>query len=362
MPKFLNLEPEIFGVDINDSSLKIAKLKKKPKGFSLVSFNEVKIRTGILKEGIIQDEKALANIIKMACLTVKGKKLGTKYVIVSLPEEKSFSQLIEVPQMTEKELKLAVPFEAENYIPLAIDKIYLDFQVVNFHHSNQRHLDLLINAMPRFIVDSYVSCFKKAGLTPYILEVESQAIARALLKNGDKILPTIIVDLGRDRTHLIIFSGGSVRFTSSVSTSSQLLTRAISESFDLNLHSAEALKVKQGLNKKGRYDIDKAVDPILKDLALQIKKYIDFYHNHSFHDNSLPDGKIRRVILSGGGANLKNLAGFLTKELGIPIELGNPFLNITLPKKINFPQGSALSFTTVLGLALRGAEEQLNYD
>ena len=155
MLKFLNLEPEIFAIDINDSSLKIIKLIKKRKGFSLVSFNDVKIKQGVIKEGIIQDKEALANIIKKACNTVKGKKLGTKYAIISLPEEKSFSQLIQMHKMTEEELKLALPFEAGNYIPLAIDNAYLDFQIINSPQDNLTHLDLLINAMPKSIIDNY---------------------------------------------------------------------------------------------------------------------------------------------------------------------------------------------------------------
>ena len=360
MLKFLNLEPEIFGLDINDSSLKIVKIKRRGKDFVLVSFNEVKIKEGVVKEGIIQDKETLANIIKTACITVKGKKLGTKYVVVSLPEEKSFSQLIQMPKMTEEELKLALPIEAENYIPLAIDKAYLDFQVVNFHKDDDsKHLDLLINAMPKSIVDSYVSCCKEAGLIPCVFEVESQAIARVLLKTGENIPSVMLIDLGYDNTSFIIFSGNSIRFTSSIPISSQQLTHAISDSSGINLHKAEALKVKYGLDKKYR-SIDKAIEPILHDLAKQIKKYIDFYHGHAFHENSLSNGKIEKIILSGGGANFKNISDFLSKELKISVELGNPFTNIIVPKNSNFAHENILSCTTALGLALRVANEQLD--
>lgn len=363
MLKFLNLEPEIFGIDISDSSLKIVKLIKKRKGFSLVSFNEVKIKQGVVKEGVIQDQETLASIIKMACSTVKGKKLDTKYAIVSLPEEKSFSQLIQMPKMTEEELKLALPFEAENYIPLAINKSYLDFQVINANKKNSKHLDLLINVMPRTIIDSYVSCLKKADLMPCILEVEPQAIVRALLKNGENTLPVILIDLGHDSTTFIIFQDNSIRFTCSIPIYSQQLTNSISDSLGINLHEAETLKIKYGLKKKEKehYNIDKSLEPILHNLVTQIKKYIDFYHGHSTHEYSSQDSKIEKIILSGGGANLKNISDFLYKELKIPVELGNPLINIILSKKNIFPDKDILSFTTALGLALRGASEQLDY-
>jgi len=369
MLQFLNLRPEIFGMDINDLSLRIVKLKKKRKGFKLVSFNEVDMPSGIVKEGVIKDSEALTKIIKLACGTVKGERLATKYVIASLPEEKSFSRVIQMPKMTQKELKLSVPFEAENYIPLAVDQVYLDFQVINPHHEdNINHLDLLINVMPRSIVDSYISCFKQADLIPCILELESQSIARALIKNEQEILPLLLIDLGVSNTSFIIFSNNSVRFTSSIPISSQELTNVISKKIGISLNQAEELKIKYGLAKavEKKYNIIESIRPILTDLVSQIKKYISFYHNHSYHEylssDDKYDKKIEKIIISGGGANLKGLSKFLKDELKIPVENGNPFINILEYKNTGnqiIPQQEILSFTTTLGLALRGASDEI---
>jgi len=91
-------------------------------------------------------------------------------------------QVIQMPKMDEEELRLAVPLEAENHIPMPISEVYLDFQVIPPIKDYFNHIEVLIVAMPKKIVDSYVSCFKKAGLIPLILEAESEAIARALVK------------------------------------------------------------------------------------------------------------------------------------------------------------------------------------
>ena len=70
MFKFLTLEEETFGLDINDLSMKIVKLKKKRRGFVLVSFNEEKIAPGIIDGGVVKNEEALVKIIKLAkCMT-----------------------------------------------------------------------------------------------------------------------------------------------------------------------------------------------------------------------------------------------------------------------------------------------------
>ncbi len=108
----LDLKYETFGLDLNDFSLKIVKLKKKRHGFVLVFHNEIKIPRGVIEGGVIKNEEALVKIIKYACSSVKGKRLQVKYVVASLPEEKSFLQVVPMPKMSEEEFKLAVPFEA----------------------------------------------------------------------------------------------------------------------------------------------------------------------------------------------------------------------------------------------------------
>ncbi|MBZ9569853.1 type IV pilus assembly protein PilM [Patescibacteria group bacterium] len=357
MFKFLDLKSESFGLDISDLSLKIIKLKKKGKSLGLASFNEAKIKPGIIEKGEIKDEEALANVIKEAISKAKGEKIKTRYVVTSLPEEKAFLQVIQMPLMKEEELKKAVYFEAENYIPLPIEEVYLDFQIVKPIFDHLDHLDVLITALPQKIVDPYVSSLKKAGLIPQILEIESQAIARALIKNEVVPFPLLLIDLGATRTSFIMFSGYSLRFTSSIPVSSQKFTEAISNSLKVDLAEAKKLKIKYGLERK-KEKIFEAIIPLLRDLVEQIKTYLVYYHTHVHHEHLPLDGKeVKKIFLCGEGANLRGLTDFLSFELKIPVELGNPWVNI-LPESLkevpDLSYERSLGYTTVLGLALRG--------
>ena len=357
--EFLTLKPESFGLDISDLSLKIIKLKKRGDFLSLASFGETEIKPGIIEGGEIKNEESLAEVIKKAVAEVKGEKLKTKYVIASLPEEKAFLEVIQMPPMKEEEMEKAVYFEAEKYIPLPTEKVYLDAQIVSPVYNHLDHLDVLIAALPKNTIDHYVSSFKKAGLTPLVLEIESQAIARSLIKKGISTAPLLLVDLGATRTSFIVFSGYSLRFTSSIPISSQKFTKIISEGLKISPEKAEALKIKHGIgaNGEGR-KILKSLVPILTELVGQIKKYLDYYQAHSSHEHLPPDGKtVEKIILCGGGANLKNLANFLSIELKLPVEPGNPWTNI-LPKPLRevpeLPYEESLRYTTALGLALKG--------
>lgn len=369
---FLTLNPESFGLDISDLSLKIVKLKKKGKFFGLASFGEEKIKPGIIKEGEIKDEKKLAEIIKEAVKKVKGEKLKTNYVVVSLPEEKAFLQVIQMPRLSEEDLKSAVIYEAENYIPLPIEDVYMDFQIVQPLSNHLDHLDVLLAVLPKKTIDPYLSCLKSAGLQPLAFEIESQAIARALVRNETAGQPILLLDLGAARTGFTIFSGHSLRFTSSIPVSSENFTEIISKNLGVNLAAAEKLKLKYGLGekievkisakktelKKVQGKIFEAIIPGLIDLTQQIKKYLDYYQTHAFPEHLRQESRmVSKLLLCGGGAFLKGLPEFLGLSLKIPTEVGNPWLNILQEgqkESSGLAYEESLRYATALGLALRG--------
>ena len=370
MLNFLNLNPQAFGIDISDLSIKIVKLKKKRRGFELACFGEVPVKQGIINKGEIKKEDALIKIIKKAIS--KQENLKTPYAIVSLPEEKAFLKVIQMPKMKSEELKEAIYFEAENYIPLSLEKVCFDFQVVPAANTKQTHLEVLVAALPKTIVEPYVSCLKEAGVRPVSLEIESSAITRALIKQERSRVPILLIDLGLTRTSFIVFSGNSLRFTSSISISSKKFTEAISQFLDIDLKKAEKLKIKYGLlgSKKvilrGKKDskqfkkeiitenkIFEALIPILTNLTKQIRKYLDFYRSHASQERLSSNGKgVEKILLCGGGAYLKELDIFLSSELNLPVEIGNPWINIS--KQPLLPPEKSLKYTTAIGLALRG--------
>ncbi len=370
MLDFLNLKPEFFGLDISDFSLKIAKIKKGKEFLELESFSETEIAPGIIKKGEIKKQEELTKIIKKAILEVNGKKIETKHVICSLPEEKAFLQVVKMPKMSKQDLGSAILYEAENYIPLPIEKVYLDFQIVSFA-DNAKEIEVLIVALPRQSVDFYISCLKKAGLQPLCLEIESLAIARALIKNKTSDKTVLLIDLGLTKTGFIVFSGNCVRFSTFIPVSSHSFTKIIAKSLNVEEKEAEKLKIKHGLEGKIHFTtkrnktekkieqgrVFEALIPALTDLLQQIKNYITYYKTHpSFKHFSKNHKGIEKILLCGGGANLKGLSELLSIELKIPVELGNPLINLSPNAKKKIPKAfleKSLAYTTAIGLALR---------
>ena len=360
-PDFLTLRLQPFGLDISDLSLKVVKLEKRGRAFRLAAVGAAPINPGIISAGEIKDVDALAALIGTLISRTSG--IDSKYVICSLPEEKGFLQVIQMPKLDSRELERAVYFEAENYIPLPMEEIYLGYELIKPAKGQINHDDILIVAFPRKVVDSYVICLKKAGLKPMVFEPASLAIGRALVKNV-KSSPLAILDIGETRTSFMVFSNFSVRFTASIPIASQNFSSAIARAKNIDVNDAESFKVKYGLlgrrSREGREIFDALVPP-LTDFAEQVKKYLDYYKTHTLHEHSKAGAKNTvKIYLCGGGAALKGLPFFLTAELKTPAELGNPWVNILKQPLKEVPELSyqpSLSYATALGLALRGVRQ-----
>lgn len=92
------------------------------------------------------------------------------------------------------------------------------------------------------------------------------------------------------------------------------------------------------------------LEPVLENLINEVRRSLEY------HTTRYPDAVVRRVVVTGGGANLKNLDVFFTQKLGIPTTVGNPVSRLTM-KTPNLPSGYAEQngplFTVALGLAMR---------
>lgn len=358
MFNYLNLNLEAFGLDISDTHLRAVRIEKERGRNKIAGFDEIKLPHGLVKKGEIKKPETVVELIKKL---IQAKGLKTKYVIASLPEEKSFSQVITMPKMSEEEGKKAIRFEAESYIPFSIDKVYLDSQKVIQLEKNLDYSEFLIAALPKLIADPYLDVLKQAKLFPLALEIESQSIARALIEKENCSSPILLLDIGESRTNFILYLGNSLRFASSNPISSAFFTRAITKNLKVDTEKAEKLKKKYGLsgkNKEGKEVFD-ALIPTLTDLREQINKYVGYYCSHAAPRKvSSKQEKIQKLILCGSGAELQGLKSFLEGDLGLKVELGNPLINLSLDKKdCPIPQDKLLAFTAAIGLAIRGVND-----
>ena len=334
-----------FGLDIGRYYIKVVSAD--------VSKNKRVLKTvGVFPShvGGIQTESSadLAKISEIIKKGVKNTKVNSDKCVLSLMESQIVSRMIKMPLLSDKELTAAINYEAEQYIPLPIKDVVLQYQILNRPKkaTSDAKMDVFLVAAPKRVVDKYLKVAKDAGLKVEALETESAALVRALTNSGDP--SSIIVSVGAMSTELVIVIGGNVFFTRSVSVGGTTLTKAIMDEFNLPMKQAEEYKRTYGvLQDKVSGRVADVIVPNLETVAGEILRAVEFAKGR------VPNAPVRRAIITSGGAFLPGLSGFLVQRTGLEVSIGDPFRFFEKNKLAMSFSGQGSMYSVATGLALR---------
>lgn len=336
-------------MDLSDLSVKTFQIEKTGERDNIRGYSNLELPRGYIDDGRIIEKEKVARVIVEAIKKAGPKKINTKKVVCSLPESKAFLRIVNIPEMSEKEAHEAVRWEIEASIPLSCDQVYFDWQFLDVYNGKQ---NVLTAAVSKEVVDETMEVLAMAGLDAYGLEIESIATIRSLVpKNINQRDISLLVDFGAAKTSFIVAEGNVPYFTSSVLFSSELITDAISKSFNINRDEAEKMKKTQGIEHSFESSsIFNSVRPLLENLSVEIEKTVDFYQN--MPQKNAP---IKRIVMCGGGANLRGLIPYLTTRLCKEVAVGDPWINLNLGN--NLPiinKEESVCYATAIGLASAG--------
>lgn len=343
--------PKLFGLDVNNYELKAFQIEKKGSQHKIVGWNKKALTKGVIDNFEIKNEESFIEIVRDLIKTTKGGSIKGKDVVVSLPQDKVFLRTIDMPKMTEKEAKEAIKWEMEDNLPISVEEVYYDWQIVGEEGSKMK---VLVEAAAKRTIDSFVTTLKKAGLQVYSIEADLVADGRSIL-SPKSTPPTLLVDIGREGTGYFIYQDGYPVLSSGGSVSGELFTDAIAKYYNVDYQKAESYKRQVGLgsDKESREEAFHVFGPLLSMLVQEIDKAINFYESEIGKNKK----KIEKIIICGGASNLNGILTYLAIHLKKPVVQGNPWQNISLGNQIPaISKKEAQSFITVIGLALRGCE------
>jgi len=330
------------GLDISDESLKFAHLTHERGVRRIDFFGEESMPAGLIEFGEIKDVDGVAKVIRGALTKYKSK---IPYLVMSLPEEKGFLRIIKMQHVKPEETREALGFQLEAHIPHPASDLVFDYDIVG----SSPEIDTVVTAYPKGIVYSYVGAAQKAGFIPIVFELESQAIARAVVPphfDG----ACVVGDIGRTRTTFSIAFRGSVQFTSTVKIGGRDIDLVLMKSLHLSEKEAADVKIGRGFDFSSE-DIIKSLSPLLSTLKDEADRQLGFWERR-YEDTGVP---LSKVYLCGGDALLKGLPEFLSRELDIPVERARVWENLfDINQYIpTMNVRDTLRYATVFGLALR---------
>ncbi len=334
------------GLDIGLTKIKAVSLSRQNNIFVLDGFNVMPSPPkGMLSEAS-SDEEEMAQTIKK---TVMSLKVNSKNVNIALSDNQVYTKVIEMPVLSDKELSLAIYWEAERHIPVALSTITLVWSVLKrpLSSSAGEKMQVLMVGAPTNLISKYQKILQMANLTLNSIETETLAIVRALV--FPNLPPTVIVSIGAINTSLAIIRDGILVLTYSIQTGGNAISRSIEADFGLTPSQGEEYKKTYGFSKVGAgQKVGKSTEPILASILLEIRKALA-WNSQKYQDDSI----IQQILLSGGTAKLPGIDLFFAENLGIETVVANPW-RILGDKPL--PEGilnSTSDFTIALGLAMR---------
>jgi type IV pilus assembly protein PilM len=207
-------------------------------------------------------------------------KIRTKNAHVVIPDAYSYSRVVEMPRLKEKELIAAIRYQADEFIPMDIDDTNLDLEVLKDDEKNNKML-IFIVASPKKIVERVQETLEVANLVPDTLENELSAAARlasVFFKRQANEQPgtTILINFGYSSTSLYLYDS---------TTSILLLSRTFKIGFGLfvkdlianfNWDENKAMEALRnlGLGANSSVNLDPIISPIIKEVAKEIDRFM----------------------------------------------------------------------------------------
>jgi type IV pilus assembly protein PilM len=340
----MNTNEEYVGMDISTSFVRVVQLKREGTGNpALVTYGQAAFPDGLTMTDSVIDQDKIAAVISGL---MKELKITASQVVTGIPSVDAFATVIQTPKLNPADLAKAMKLQADQYIPMAIDQVKMDWQGVGAGKTPDQ-MKVLLVAAPNGVVNKYLAIVEKAGLQLNSLELNAIAQARSLMPKSD--VAAVIVNIGDLSTEINIIQERAPQLIRSVTIGGQTLIRAVSQSLGLDEAQADQFLNKFGLTQtKLEGQVAKAIKPSLDTLVTEINSSIKYFMAEN------PGSKIEKLIISGQTATLPELSTYFANSSGLPVEMANPWQNISYPAtEQDRLRQNALAYGVAAGLALR---------
>ncbi len=340
----------VLGLDIGSRTVKLVQLATQGSPSRVLGYGFAAFPPDSITEGIISDPEPIAAAIKSVLRDPKGGHFSARRVIMSVPVAKVFTRTLQLPTLlSSAELEQAVKLEAEQYVPVPLADLYIDYEIIPASES-QDYLEILMVAAPKAIIDSYIKLFDFVDFEVEAIETGLTSITRAMVAASRPKGNALIVDFGTRSADLAIYDK-AVRLTGTFAVGGEDLTQTLVKQLGITADQATEIKYKFGINQSGlQAKILEALRPQLNTLTNEIKKVLKYYE-----DRSRNQTKIEAMIATGGSASMPGLVDYMYHNIGVPIIVGNPWYGLqvdTSPDKLEAPM-----YATAIGLAQRSLKE-----
>lgn len=350
---FQTKSPQLIGVDISPSSVKMVELSvsgKDKDSYRIERYAIEPLPKDAMLDGNIVNLEAVGETLERG-----WRHLGTrlKNVAMALPAAAVITKTIIVPAgQREDDLAFQVETEANQYIPFALDEVNLDFQVIGPAPNNPEEVEVLIAASHKEKVEDRIAAALTAGLKTVVMDVEPYAAQTAFeliehqLPNGGTDQVIAVIDIGSTVMSINILLNGQSVYMRDQPFGGQQLSQEIQRCFNLSPEEAETARRNDKLPDNYKSDV---LNPFCESLALEVARAMQFFFSSTQYT------EVNYIFLAGGCAAIHGLEEIVAARTQATTLIVNPFSDMTLSNRVrpNLLSADAPSLLIACGLAMR---------
>ena len=357
----------LLGVDLGTTGLKVVELAPDAGRVRLVTYGYADIPYGGDASALSIDEpKKLAEVLRGI---IKASGMKATKAVASLPAQSVFHAIISIPapKSAKEDIRPLVETQAGKLLPLPVAEMIIDSHIIDKDflpkegapaptadapaEQKVKTVRVQVTAAPKALVEKYLAVFALAKIELISLETEVFALMRSLI--GKDNAKTMIVDIGGDRTNILIAERGVPYLTRGIKSGGGAVTQALSGAMSIGLPEAEATK--KDLALSAGQAMPPAILAAIKPLLHEVKYALDI----NLQENTQQPKPVDKVILTGGSAALAGIDAAMTSTLNMNVYIGDPWARIATPpesRAVLDEVGSRLA--VAIGLAMRVVPEK----
>ena len=341
----------IVGVDIGSNAVRAVEVN----GYDtlkpvIVRQHEVALPDTSVRRGEVLEVGTVTTALRRLWATGGFK---TKDVVLGLGGPRIFARDLSVPKATLAQIRESLPFQVQDMLPVPVGDALLDFYPIaeeaGEHGPAVR--GMLVAAMKE-TVDANVGAVLAAGLRPVHVDLLAFALSRALAPRRTAKGRDVIVAIGASTTDVVVVDDGVPHFVRTIPNGGDDVTRAIALRLQISPEQAEGAKRLIGMGGPMLRPEDR---PALEVIYEVVGELLNSVRNTlSYFATAKPEEMPRRILLSGGGAQLLGLPTALSELTGLPVVVAEPFENVQRARGAGLRNATEpqFAYTAAFGLAL----------
>ncbi|MDC8832123.1 type IV pilus biogenesis protein PilM [Alteromonas gilva] len=345
---FKKKQPSIVGLDIGTRCIKAVVLEGAAGDYTLTAYACEPIIKDAFREREISDYDAVSLALRKVRLALKNK---LKPAAIAVAGTSVISKVVHMePDQSDFELEGQIEVEADSLIPYPLEEVYLDFEELGMSETHAGKVNVLLSAAHKDIVDSRSTLVREQSFEPLVVDIESFALGNAVdyfYPHDEARSSVCCINVGASLLQVCVWQEGEVLYTKEHNFGTDTLLQDLALIHMLERKDVESQLIDNTLPDNWVTD---TLPVFAANLQQQINRAIQMYMS------TMNAKRPQRIVLSGGAAVLPTLTETLQQDLGVEVEVFNPFSTIKISDKLNAEQvqQTAPLMAIAAGLASRG--------